>query len=104
MSKTLDGSRFKLGDRVAGFTFGHSSANAEWGAFGEYCVGWEYLTFHIPEGMSHEQAVTLPVALDVTGLVLERGIKGVEGPLLVIGGATNMGATIIQVGFDIQYK
>lgn len=53
--------------------------------------------------MSHEQAVTLPVALDVAGLVLERELKGVKGHLLVIGGATNMGATIIQVGFDIPH-
>lgn len=77
-------SHFKPGDRVAGFSFGQASANHTWGAFGEYCIGWDYLAFKIPEGMSYEEAVTLPVGLAVTGLSLgdQLGLKeGADGPV-----------------------
>ncbi|TGZ81778.1 GroES-like protein [Ascodesmis nigricans] len=90
---------FNIGDRVAGYSFGHASPNPAWGAFGEYCIGWNYLTFKIPESMSFEEAATLPVGLTVAGLSLGKELalkKGDSGPLLVVGGATNMGAIAIQ--------
>lgn len=75
---------FNIGDRVAGYSFGHASPNPAWGAFGEYCIGWNYLTFKIPESMSFEEAATLPVGLTVAGLSLGKELalkKGDSGPV-----------------------
>lgn len=64
------GTKFQPGDRVAGFALGSLTENLHLGAFGEYCIGCEHVTFKIPDGMSYEEAATLPTALIVSGLGL----------------------------------
>jgi NADPH:quinone reductase-like Zn-dependent oxidoreductase len=92
--------RFKAGDRVAGGTFGSCSTHLHWGAFGEYCIGFEQTALKIPDSVGLEQAVTLPAGVGVAGLVIEA--LGGEGafkgkPFFVNGGASGMGMVAIQL-------
>lgn len=64
--------KFQKGDRVAGLTFGSCSVNHTWGAFAEYAIGFEQVTLKVPEGISLEDAATLPVAISVAGLAFDQ--------------------------------
>ncbi|PYI09778.1 GroES-like protein [Aspergillus sclerotiicarbonarius CBS 121057] len=49
---------FKEGDRVAAF---HEMLTPG-GSYAEYAVAWAHTTFHLPEGVSFEEAATIPLA------------------------------------------
>ncbi|KAF8533947.1 chaperonin 10-like protein [Trichophaea hybrida] len=95
--------KFQPGDRVAGFNIGGISEKLHFGAFGEYCIGFEHVTFKIPDGMSEEEAATLPTALVVTGLGLYQilgvpppGVADQKEPVLIWGGSSTMGSMALQ--------
>jgi len=85
-----NGTNFSNGDRVAGWTFGGASA--------EYATCPTYMAWKIPEGMSLEEAATIPVGITVAGmtLVMTLGLQKGED-VVIIGGATIMGSITIQV-------
>jgi len=69
VSTGAEATAFSPGERIVGFAFGNSHDNPECGAFGEYGLSFglsfDYLTLRIPEAMTGEQVVGLPVALCV---------------------------------------
>ncbi|KAM0438451.1 hypothetical protein ACHAPT_001200 [Fusarium lateritium] len=90
-------SEFKPGDRVAGM---HEIGTAH-GAFAEYAITPASTTFHIPEDVEFEEAVTIPL----NGLVAAYGLyhvlrlpapwssAGIEiGPFVIHGAGTAIGA------------
>jgi NADPH:quinone reductase-like Zn-dependent oxidoreductase len=87
--------RFKVGDRVFGdlFSFGQ-------GAFGEYVCAKEAAFEPIPDGLSFEDAATLPhsAVLAIQALRLRRGrTLGAGQRLLVLGASGNVGPFVVQL-------
>lgn len=104
-------SRFKPGDRVAGWTHGGNISNKEDGSFAEYLVANEGIALKIPEGVSFEQAATLGVGVTTVGQGVyqtlglplpgkQEGEGQGEGEerekLLVYGGSTATGTLAVQ--------
>lgn len=77
------------------------------GSYAEYAVAWDYTTIHIPQNLSFEEAATLPLAVltAAVGLYEARNLglsnpwdpATKETPLLVYGGASSVGAYVIQL-------
>jgi NADPH2:quinone reductase len=94
---------FKKGDRVAGF---HEMLKPG-GSYAEYAVLWSHTTFHIPEGISFEEAATLPLAAITAAVGLYRELKlpqpwvpaddSTKIPLLIWGGSSAVGAFTLQL-------
>lgn len=82
-------SKWKLGDRVMAASFG---------AFAEYAVGFEWMLYAIPDGLSYEQAATLPVALQTMHDALSsNGQLKVGESVLIQGASSAVGLMGMQV-------
>ncbi|KAL2842571.1 putative zinc-binding dehydrogenase family oxidoreductase [Aspergillus pseudoustus] len=102
--------RYALGDIIAGLIWGGEIKYL--GAYGEYCVADELISFKVPSGISPAQASTVPLAVatawltwfskDCLGLDKEQG-NGAS--VLVWGGSSSVGLYAIQLasiyGFDV---
>ncbi|KAJ0162631.1 Protein TOXD [Colletotrichum tanaceti] len=99
------GSHIRPGDRVCGVAFGYNRDDAATGAFAEYVVAEDHLVFGIPDGMSFQEAATLPCGLLTGGMVLHHSMKLGLGDapadpaahVLVYGGSTASGIFMIQL-------
>jgi NADPH2:quinone reductase len=92
---------FRPGDRVASF---HEMLTPH-GAFGEYAIGLEATTFHIPTTVSFDEAATIPLA----GMTAALGLYQRLGlplpwlpaqerlPLVVYGAASSVGAFAVKL-------
>lgn len=100
--------RFKPGDRVAGFAHGYNADNKASGAFTSLLLAMEDMTLKIPAGWTYEQGATLGVVVSTAGYALshyldiplpERGTKKSRKKeyVLVSGGATATGMVAIQL-------
>ena len=97
--------RFRKGDRVFGMAFGLNPDDKATGAFSEYALATEDLTFHIPESMTFNEAATFPVSLatNCCALYCTMGFPMPDVPadkpfyVLVSGGATASGLMAIQL-------
>lgn len=92
---------FKKGDRVAGLhEFGTPG-----GSFAEFSILSDWMTFHIPDGMSFDQASAIPMA----AFMAAQGFFGLlkmtcgpwspaesQQPLVIYGASSAMGMMIIQ--------
>ncbi len=90
-----DVSRFNVGDRVFGDLFSHGL-----GAFGEYVAATQDAFLPIPDGLSMEDAATLPHSgvLAIQGLRLRGGRAIRPGDKVLIDGASgNVGPFAVQV-------
>lgn len=98
---------FRPGDRVCGCTFGANAGNAEDGSFAEVIVAKGDTCIRIPDGVSFEDAATIPVSaitvgqgLNAMGLRLPDGLDQntcQERPfILVYGGSSSTGTLAIQ--------
>jgi NADPH2:quinone reductase len=89
------GSRFAVGDQVAGIT----GFLEGWGGFAEYAYLREGSAIRIPAGMTDEQAGGFPIGFRTAyaGLV-ERAPVEVGQTLLVLGAAGSTGAAALQLG------
>jgi NADPH2:quinone reductase len=89
------GSRFAVGDQVAGIT----GFLEGWGGFAEYAYVREGSAIRIPAGMTDEQAGGFPIGFRTAyaGLV-ERAPVEVGQTLLVLGAAGSTGAAALQLG------
>jgi NADPH:quinone reductase-like Zn-dependent oxidoreductase len=88
-------SDFRPGDRVFADLFAHGS-----GAFAEYVAAREKAFQPIPDGMSFEEAATLPHSgvLALQGLRLRSGVTPSAGARVLIGGASgNVGPFAVQI-------
>jgi NADPH2:quinone reductase len=92
---------FKPGDRVAAF---HEMMKPG-GSFAEYAVAWQYMTSHIPDNLSFEEASTIPLAAltAVIGNYIRLGLPEPwkpateKTPFLVYGAASAVGAFAIKL-------
>ncbi|KAF2828027.1 GroES-like protein [Ophiobolus disseminans] len=92
---------FKPGDRVAAF---HEMMKPG-GSFAEYAVAWQYMTSHIPDNISFEEASTIPLA-GLTAVIGNYARLGLPEPwrpatekipFLVYGAASAVGAFAIKL-------
>ncbi|KAI8628965.1 alcohol dehydrogenase GroES-like domain-containing protein [Xylariaceae sp. FL1651] len=99
-----DVTRFKPGDRVFGLAFGLNPDDKTAGAFSEYSLATEDLTYHMPPWMTFQEASTFPIGIG-TALCSLYGTLGLPTPdspaetplyVLVSGGATASGLMAIQ--------
>ncbi|KAI1758707.1 zinc-binding dehydrogenase [Hypoxylon sp. FL1150] len=99
-----NGSRWREGQRVAGFVQG-TSANPDRGAFAEYAVVEESLVYAIPEQVSYQDAAVIPLAFATAVQALFDRLKLPEPskpaksafPVLINGGASSVGLYAIQL-------
>lgn len=110
-----DVTHFKPGDRVIGCTAGFATKDNAEKAFQEYAILQQNLASRIPEGMSFESAVVLPLAVttasaglfnpDLLGLQLpEQPAKGSTGEVLLVwGGAGSVGSAAVQLAVAAGY-
>ncbi|CAG5181749.1 uncharacterized protein ALTATR162_LOCUS9815 [Alternaria atra] len=92
---------FKPGDRVAAF---HEMMKPG-GSYAEYAVAWQYMTSHIPDNLSFEEASTIPLAglTAVVGNYIRLGLPepwkpaAEKVPFLVYGAASAVGAFAIKL-------
>jgi NADPH2:quinone reductase len=92
---------FKPGDRVAAF---HEMMKPG-GSFAEYAVAWQYMTSHISDNVSFEEASTIPLA-GLTAVIGNYVCLGLpepwkpateKVPFLVYGAASAVGAFAIKL-------
>ncbi|KAH8797746.1 chaperonin 10-like protein [Xylogone sp. PMI_703] len=93
---------FRPGDLVAAF----HTVRAVGGAFAEYALAPEYMTFMLPRGVSFEEAATIPLAgmTAAAGLFLRLrlpqpwiGLGKEKVPLVVYGAGSAVGAFAVQL-------
>ncbi|KAL2825690.1 zinc-binding oxidoreductase CipB [Aspergillus pseudoustus] len=108
--------RFKVGDRVVGHADGMTSGRNENNAFQAYTVIATNLASHIPEHISYEGAVVLPLGLSTAACGLfqedflnlryptEPHTPGTGETLLVWGGASSVGSNAIQLAVAAGYE
>ncbi|MCD0484081.1 NADPH:quinone oxidoreductase family protein [Streptacidiphilus sp. ASG 303] len=89
------GSRFAVGDRVAGIT----AFLEGWGGYAEYAYLREHSTVRIPSGMTDEQAGGFPIGFRTAyAALVERAPVEPGQTLLVLGAAGSTGAAALQLG------
>lgn len=98
---------WQIGDRVCGSAGGMDPKRVNGGAFAEFTALPGELALRIPEGMSFEEAATLPTAVNTAALALFTSLKipmslinkpaEKSFPVLVYGGSTSVGSMAIQV-------
>ena len=108
--------RFKEGDRVIGTTSGFATKLHEEKAFQEYTILQTNLASEIPDSISFEQAVVLPLAIATAAsglfnddfLALQLPTVPAQKPtgsvLLVWGGASSVGSNAIQLAVAAGYE
>ena len=85
------GSRFTLGQRLASKVF--------WGGFAEYALVDDDMGIPLPESISLEKAVTLPVVYTTAHIALHhRGHLSAGETILVHAGGGGVGLASVQVG------
>jgi NADPH:quinone reductase-like Zn-dependent oxidoreductase len=109
--------RFKVGDRVLGMAVGtdKDSNSCARGAFQEYTVVFERMAAPIPDTMSYENAVVLPLAVSTASCGLfQKDHLALQHPsanpaptgrtVLVWGGSTSVGSNAIQLAVAAGYE
>ncbi|KAL8903236.1 MAG: hypothetical protein Q9171_007471 [Xanthocarpia ochracea] len=107
--------RFKKGDRVLAFAIGLLSQPKSQGGFQEYTVIQQQLASVIPDSLSFERAVVLPVGIGTAaGGLYQEGYLHLQHPsvdpvpngkyLLVWGGASSVGSNAIQLAVASGYE
>ncbi len=93
----VEGTPFKIGDRVCALTPG--------GGYADYCVAPAGNCLPIPEGFSDVEAAALPETFfTVWTNVFDRGELAEGEALLVHGGASGIGTTAIQIARALGHK
>lgn len=103
-NKGSSSSRWREGQRVAGFVFGNNPSPKR-GAFAEYVAIEESLVFQIPESVSFADAAVLPLALATASQALFQRLGLPEPskpaktpfPVLVNGGTSSVGKYAVQL-------
>ncbi|KAK4495385.1 hypothetical protein PRZ48_013716 [Zasmidium cellare] len=107
--------RFKVGQRVIGHGITLATKNIANGAFQEYTICPEAAVAAIPDSMSFEDAVVLPLAISTAAAGLfEKKHLGLEYPdtpgdrskktILVWGGSSSVGSLAIQMARAAGYR
>lgn len=104
VSDTNGSSRWREGQRVAGFVQG-ATVQPTRGAFAEYVVVEDSLVYAIPEGTSFQEAAVMPLPFGTAVQALFQRLKLPEpskpaksaSPLLINGGTTSVGLYAVQL-------
>ena len=108
--------RFKKGDRVIGTTIGFNSGRHEEKAFQAYTILQTNMASEIPDAISFERAVVLPLGITTSAsalfhpdfLSLQLPTEPAQAPLgktlLVWGGASSVGSNAIQLAVAAGYE
>lgn len=111
-----DVTRFQVADRVLGVTAGFATKNETEKAFQAYTVLETNLTSHIPDEISFENAVVLPLAITTAAsglyqsefsnlqLPTEPAQKSSGQVVLVSGGASSVGSAAVQLAVASGYE
>ncbi|OJJ43601.1 hypothetical protein ASPZODRAFT_136056 [Penicilliopsis zonata CBS 506.65] len=108
-------SRFRKGDRVAGFALGFTTPRACDGGYQQYSVVLARLASHIPENLSFEHAAAIPLATATAAAGLfQKNYLALHPPsmnptptgqtLLVWGGASSVGSSAVQLAVAAGYE
>ena len=102
--------KFKKGDRVAGFAGVIVSNEIDEGAFQEYTLLYENATTKLPEAISFEEGTLLPMAVATSGIgmfpcmgIPRPGSAKQHGGFLVWGGSSSVGSAAIQIAHSIGF-
>jgi NADPH2:quinone reductase len=88
----------ELGTKVTNWTIGDRVMVANGGAFAEYAVAHCRRMYAIPEGLSFEQATTLPVALQTEhDAIVTNGLLTRGGSILIQGASSAVGLMALQI-------
>jgi NADPH:quinone reductase-like Zn-dependent oxidoreductase len=109
--------RFELGDRVVAFAAGgnQNRSRAAEGAFQSYVVVLAHMTSPIPDALTFEDAVVLPLGISTAACGLfQKDFLALQLPsaeakptgktLLIWGGATSVGCNAIQLAANAGYE
>ncbi|KAL3421743.1 hypothetical protein PVAG01_05899 [Phlyctema vagabunda] len=95
-------SSLKIGDRIAGLIWGGETKGL--GAYSQYTVAEEKICFKVPEQVSPDDAVTVPLAAATAWLALfsSRCLNisrkdSIASPVLIWGGSSSVGQYAIQL-------
>lgn len=126
LGPNVDANEFHIGDSIFGFVHGASVRKPDNGAFAEYVALDTKIAYHCPKGCaltgkddipegpikSYEACATLPVSLSTAGVALTHNLGNKleweptkpqnDFPILLWGGATAVGQTLIQVAKKIN--
>ncbi|AYC31615.1 quinone oxidoreductase [Pseudomonas cavernae] len=105
MGMEWSGEVVELGAGVEHWKVGDRVMSAGMGAFAEYVLGFEWVMYPIPEGMSYEEATTLPVAIQTMHDALAtNGQLKVGQSVLIQGASTAVGLMGMQVAKQLGAK
>ncbi|KAI1822641.1 alcohol dehydrogenase GroES-like domain-containing protein [Xylaria intraflava] len=100
-----DVTRFKVGDKVFGFTFGLNPNNLAAGSFSDLAIATQDLACHVPDSVSFHEAATMAGAIGTAGYALYKQLQlptknvdtSVPTYVLVSGGTSATGRLAIQL-------
>lgn len=99
------GEIIEVGEDVQEWQVGNRVMGAGPGAFSEYTLGKADWIYPIPDGLSFEQAATLPVALQTThDAIATNGQLQAEQSVLVVGASSAVGLMAMQVAKHLGAK
>lgn len=105
--------KFKIGDRVAGFAGVIYNQNPDHGAWQTYTLLREVVTMPLPDALSFEEGATFPMAFATAAMAffvnlkLPRPtgtVKQLESGILIWGAASSIGTAAIQLAKNMGYK
>lgn len=102
--------KFKKGDRIAGFAGSIANGESDHGAFQEYTLLFENATVKLPDHVSFEEGAVLPMAVATAGqgiwstLKIPRpGAHIQSGGFLVWGGSSSVGSAAVQIAHSLGF-
>ncbi|KAL5316884.1 hypothetical protein ACEPPN_015936 [Leptodophora sp. 'Broadleaf-Isolate-01'] len=105
--------KFKVGDRVTGFSGVIYIQQNDHGAFQTFTILKDIATTKIPDSMSFEEGSVFPMAVATSGMAIfvDLGIPRPNMPisvpssgLLVWGAASSVGTTTVQIAKNLGFK
>ncbi|MCJ1398053.1 hypothetical protein MMC11_001250 [Xylographa trunciseda] len=102
--------KFKKGDRVAGFAGVIINNDPDHGAFQEYTLLFENATTRLPEAISFEEGSILPMAVATAGVgifptmdIPRPSANKQSGGFLVWGGSSSVGSAVVQIAHALGF-
>ncbi|KAL8691880.1 MAG: hypothetical protein Q9218_002985 [Villophora microphyllina] len=111
--------RFKKGDRVAGFAASVSQNDSDQGAFQQYTILYENATAKLPDFIKFEQGAILPMSVATVGVGIFQNLgisrpehgdrsnnnaeKKQSGGFLVWGASSSVGSVAVQVAHSLGF-
>ncbi|MCJ1477404.1 hypothetical protein MMC13_006075 [Lambiella insularis] len=102
--------KFKKGDRVAGFAGSIAFGDLDQGAFQEHTLLFEHATVKLPDAISFEEGAILPMSVATAGVGIwptmelpRPGTHKQSGGFLVWGGSSSVGSAAVQIARSLGF-